>query len=399
MSSHPLDGRRVLALGGALSALTGGPLEGASIEAAALDRLTSGDLAGRDLILIDANAWEPEPLSAALQALSLRPNPPPVLLVGEHLPTGVVRNLLRLERSDVLEAPFTEEKLMAAVAALLAQPAPSAAAPDAAPSAAHHARCWAVVGAVGGSGATTVAIEIANALVTRATREKGVCLIDLNLADGSAAAYLGANAVMRLAELGSAVERLDASMLQAFVTPVSPRFDLLAAPRDPTSFDQIGREAVLRMLETACEVYEWVILDVPRHRRAWTLEALGGCDEVLVISELTVPALIAARSLSDEIDGALGSSGKPKIVLNRLASRMFGPAPNMSEAEKALQRKAEAGISSDWEAAAASVNLGGPIATHRPKSKIVLDVNRLVEGLVGHAAPTGNKLFKSKKAA
>ena len=61
-------------------------------------------------------------------------------------------------------------------------------------------------------------------------------------------------------------------------------------------------------------------------------------------------------------------------MLNRLASRMFGPAPSMAEAEKALQRKAEAGVTSDWEAAAASVNLGGPISTHRPKSKIVKDI-------------------------
>jgi pilus assembly protein CpaE len=392
MSAHPLEGKRVLALGGALSALTGGPLEGATIEAAALDRLSTGEIAGRDLIMVDANAWEPEPLSAALQALALRPDPPPVLLVGTHVATSVVRNLLRLERSDVLEAPVADDKLVAAITALLAQRAAPANLPvPVAP--AQHARVWAITGAVGGSGATTVAIEIANALVPHATRERGVCLIDLNLADGAASAYLGANATMRLSELGEAADRLDASMLQAFVTHVSPRFDLMAAPRSPDAFDHVGREAVLRLLETACEVYEWVILDVPRHRRPWTLETLGGCDEVLVISELTVPALIAARSLSDEIDRGLGAAGKPKIVLNRLASRMFGPAPNMAEAEKALQRKAEAGISSDWEAAAASVNLGGPIATHRPKSKIVLDVNRLVDKLAGVAPPVG----KSKK--
>jgi pilus assembly protein CpaE len=393
MSSNPLEGKRVLALGGALSALSGGPWEGATIEAAALDRLTAGEIAGRDLILIDANAWEAEPLSAALQALALRPDPPPVLMVGTHLSTAVARNLLRLERSDVLEAPFSEDKLVQALATLLAQPAAPAAEPAAAPG--QHARCWAVVGAVGGSGATTVAIEIANALAARGTRDKSVCLIDLNLADGAAAAYLGANATMRLGELGQAADRMDASMLQAFVTHVSPRFDLMAAPRAPDAFDHVSRETVLRMLETACEVYEWVIVDIPRHRRAWTLEALGGCDEVLVISELTVPALLAARALSDEIDRGLGAAGKPKIVLNRLASRMFGPAPNMSEAEKALQRKAEAGISSDWEAAAASVNLGGPIATHRPKSKIVQDVNRLVDRLAGEAPPAG----KSKKRA
>jgi pilus assembly protein CpaE len=155
----------------------------------------------------------------------------------------------------------------------------------------------------------------------------------------------------------------------------------MAGVRDPNAFDTIGREAVLRLLEVACECYDWVILDMPRHRRPWTLEALAGCDEVLVISELTVPALLAARAHSDEIEDGLGTGLRPRIVLNRLASRMFGPAPSMAEAEKALQRKAEAGISSDWEAAAASANLGGPIAQHRPKSKIVKDVQALVERL------------------
>ena len=386
MSSNPLEGRRVLALGGALSALSGGPWEGATIEAGALDRLSAGEIAGRDLILIDANAWEPEPLSAALQALALRPDPPPVLMVGTHLSTAVARNLLRLERSDVLEAPYTDEKLVQALATLLVQPATAAAQAAAAPE--QHARCWAVTGAVGGSGATTVAIEIANALVARGTRDKSVCLIDLNLADGAAAAYLGANATMRLGELGQAADRMDAALLQAFVTHVAPRFDLMAAPRSPDAFEHVSRDVLLRMLETACEVYEWVIIDIPRHRRAWTLEALGGCDAVLVISELTVPALLAARALSDEIDRGLGAAGKPKIVLNRLASRMFGPAPSMAEAEKALQRKAEAGISSDWEAAAASVNLGGPIATHRPKSKIVKDVQQLVDRLAAQSVAT-----------
>jgi pilus assembly protein CpaE len=140
------------------------------------------------------------------------------------------------------------------------------------------------------------------------------------------------------------------------------------------------------VLEIACETYDWVILDMPRHRRGWTLEALAGSDQVLVISELTVPALLAARALSDEIEENLGSGHKPHIVLNRLASRMFGPAPSMTEAERALQRKAVAGISSDWEAAAASANLGGPILQHRPKSKIVKDVQGLIEKLSAEPA-------------
>jgi pilus assembly protein CpaE len=314
-----------------------------------------------------------------------------VLLVGEQIPTMVVRNLLRLERSDVLEAPYTPEQVAAAIAGLMAAPVAAQALPTAASS-----RCWAVTGAVGGSGATTLAIEFATALAARSGKDKSVCLIDLNLADGAASAYLGAQPAMRLSDFGSTPERIDAAMLQAFVTPVSKQLDLLASPRDPDAFDTVSRDTILRMLEVACESYEWVILDRPRHRRGWTLDALSGADEVLVISELTVPALIAARSLAEEIETSLGGDHKPRIVLNRLASRMFGPAPSMAEAERALQRKADAGVSSDWEAAAAAANLGGPIAQHRPKSKIVKDIAQLVDRLT---EASGRKVASASKRA
>lgn len=383
MSSQPisppsLKGRRVLAMGEALKGLSQGPLKGARLEFSGLERLVGVGSADAELVIIDADAWEAPELAAGIQALTLCTAAPPILLIGTHLPTSVVRNLLRLERSDVLDAPYSHENIAAAIAGLMVEKAPVAAAPVAGSGV---ARCWAVIGAVGGSGATTVAIEIATQLCSRQDREKSVCLIDLNLADGATAAYLGASPAMRLEDLTAAAQRLDASMLQAFVTPVTGQLDLLAASRDPNAFDTVPREAILRMLEIACESYDWVVLDMPRHRRSWSLEALGGCDEVLVVSELTVPALLAARSLSDEIEGDMGAGEKPRIVLNRLASRMFGPAPSMAEAERALQRKAEGGISSDWEAAAASVNLGGPIAMHRPKSKIVKDVQTLVERL------------------
>ena len=375
-----LNGCRILALGAGLGVLRGGPLAGAAVEMGAVAQLEQLGPGGCDLVLIDADAFEAPALAGALKALAALRPAPPLLLVGQALPASLVRNVLRLDAADILEAPFSPEQLLAAVQGLLAQAEPALI------STSGDSRCWAITGAVGGAGATTITIEIAHALAVASSKDRSVCLVDLNLADGAAAAYLGAQPTLRLAEFGNAADRIDSAMLQAFVTPVSKGLDLMAGIRDPTAFDAVGRDAVLRLLEVACECYDWVILDVPRHRRSWTLEALSGCDEVLVISELTVPALLAARAYSDEIEDALGASLRPRIVLNRLASRMFGPAPTMVEAEKALQRKAEAGISSDWEAAAASANLGGPIAQHRPKSKIVKDVQALVEKLSAQPA-------------
>ena len=379
-----IRGRRILALGASFAAMAEGPLAGAALEMGSTGDLEILAPGVYDLILLDADAWDAPALAAAVKAFSTARACPPVLMVGANLPPGLVRNLMRLDASDILEAPFTADQFAVAVQTLLAdaQPAP---APSVGTS-----RCWAVSGAVGGAGATTIAIEIAHALAAISGKERSVCLVDLNLADGAAAAYLGAEPTLRLADFGQAADRIDASMLQAFVTPVSKNLHLMAGVRDANAFDAVGRDAVLRLLEVACECYEWVILDLPRHRRAWSLEVLSGCDEILVISELTVPALLAARAYSDEIEDSLGTGLRPRIVLNRLASRVFGPAPSMVEAERALQRKADAGVSSDWEAAAASANLGGPIAQHRPKSKIVKDIQVMVERLAAQPARKDN---------
>lgn len=376
MTHWSLLGRRILAVGEGLAPLARGALFGAVVELAGVDRLLEFQPGQAELVLIDADGVDHAQLQVALAALAGLSPAPPTLLVGAHIPVSLARALMRLPSSDVLETPFESEQLQAAIFGLLDQSEAHA------PPQAHTSRCWSVVGAVGGAGATTLAIEIASALAANSTKERGVCLVDLNLADGAAAAYLGVTGGMSVAQLGPVAERMDGALLAAFAVPASKGLDLLACPRDPLAFDQISREAVLRILEIACEAYDHVVVDMPRHRRSWSLEVLGGSDEVLVVSELTVPALLAARAFSEEVERALPSSPRPRIVLNRLATRMFGPAPSTAEAERALERKADGSISSDWEAAAASANLGGAIRQHRPKSKIVKDVQSLVERLL-----------------
>ena len=377
------DGKspRVLLLGERFAALAEQALPDAVFEVSGGDRLVepASIHGGYDLVLFDADAAEPQLVTEALEMLARRPSAPAAMLLGSHLTAGLVRALLKLQRSDVLETPFTAGDLARAATALIeAVPAPAAAAASTQP---HPSHCWVVCGAVGGSGATTISIELATYLADRKKKGERVALIDLNLADGQACAYLGSSANMHLGDASAAPDRIDPALLDAFAVKVEGTLDLFAAPRDPRAFDQVSAEAVCRLLEVACDVYDWVIVDMPRLRQPWTLDILGGADEVLVISELTVPALLSARALTLEIEAEMEGRA-PRIVVNRLASRVFGPAPSLTEAEKALQRKVTAGITSDWEAAACSVNLGGAIGHHRPRSKIVKDVGALAEKLI-----------------
>jgi pilus assembly protein CpaE len=375
------SGRHVLVVGQRLAPVAQEALTEARFEVAAGDRLDVLDQTHTptDLVVIDAEAADAVDLVVAIAALAARANPPAVLLAGAHLPASLVRALMKLPRSDVIEAPFTSVDLARAAAALLATAPPAA---QAAPAHEVNARCWTVVGSVGGCGATTIAVELATALARRSGAEQRVALVDLHLADGAAAAYLGATANMMLAVASAAPERIDTAVLEVFATRLADGLDLLAAPRDAKAFSKVSQTAVCRLLEMAAQTYDWIVVDLPRHHQPWTMDVLAGSDEVLVVSELTVPALLSARALAFEVETELTGGAQPRIILNRLASRVFGPAPSLAEAEKALQRKADGGITSDWEAAAASVNLGGSISHHRPRSKIVRDVGVLVDRLM-----------------
>ena len=342
MTSTELARKRVLVLGPALKALAEQALAGARIETVETDRTKALEALhpGLDLVLMDADAAGPELTREVIETLSGKSNGPGVLLIGAHLSAALVRALLKLDRSDVLEAPLVAAELTKAAVAVLARPAEEGA--DR-----HTCRCWAVLGSVGGCGATTLAIELAALLSKKAAKPGAVALVDLNLAYGAAHAYLGGGTNMRLGEASRSPERIDAAILDAFAYRVDAGFDLFAAPRDPMAFDRVSSAAVLRVLEMACQNYEAVIVDLPRFRHPWSLDVLAGADETLIISELTVPALLSAQAFANEIEADAPGGKKPRLILNRMSNRPFGPAPSRAEAEKALGRKVDGAITSD----------------------------------------------------
>jgi pilus assembly protein CpaE len=391
MSSTSLKDRRVLVVGTGLMACAEQGLPSAAIEPVSLEALDEALAQPRvaDLILIDADDVDAHRLALAIRGLAQAAAPPAVVMFAAHLPSSVARDLFRLKRVDVLEPPYSPADLARAAAHLLA--------PGGAEGGAHRSQVWSIIGAVGGAGGTTLAIELAATLAGRTLGDR-VALIDLNLADGAACAYLGAMAGMSLAEAAGAPERIDANLLDAFSVRAAGGFDLFASPRDPGAFAKVTPAVVCRLLDVACQVYDWVLVDLPRGRQPWSLDVLCGSDEVLVVSELTVPALLAARALVGEVEAELPDGKRPRLILNRLASRVFGPAPSRAEAERALGRKVDGAITSDWEAAACSVNLGGPISQHRPKSKIVKDVAVLVENLTATHASAQAAPLRAKVA-
>jgi len=343
------------------------------VELADLSRLSASEAAlkfGGGVILLEQGmpGWDQLLLKLAVD----RPGTA-VIVLSDQIPGNMVRALMKLEASDVLPVSATPDDIAEAVANFRATTNSGVGASSA---------CWAFRGAVGGAGVTTIAIETAFEMARRVGPGRA-CLVDLNVADGMTTSFLEAVPKLDLTALSAAPERLDPRLLAAWCYQHESGVSIIAAPRNPDADALATEPAILRLLDVACSVFEYVIVDVPRHMMPWTKSVLAVVDEAVVISELTVPSLHAAADMAREIDVLRRDTKPAKLVLNRMFQKKRLRAEfALDKAEQAIDRKIDATITSDWDAARTAVNLGRPIAEVVPKSLLVADVAKLTQSFL-----------------
>lgn len=318
-----------------------------------------------------------------------------VLMVSDNLPVHIVRALMKIEASDILPVSAGAEEILESIDRIRAAAEAAVAGGDGPASAV----CWAFRGAVGGAGVSTLAIESAFSLCEKVGPGK-VCLVDLNVADGMVSSFLEAVPKLDLAALSAAPERLDARLLAAWCWQHEDGVSTISAPRNPDADALATEAAILRLLDVACAEFPYVLVDMPRHMMPWTKPILGAVDEAVIVSELTVPSLHAAADMAREVDMLRSSDRKAKLVLNRMfPKKKFRAEFAVDKAEKAIDRKIDETITSDWDAARTAVNLGKPIGEVKPKSALVADVSRLVDSMMPEAAQQPVQQTNGKRRA
>ena len=120
---------------------------------------------------------------------------------------------------------------------------------------------FAFVGAKGGVGTTTTAVNVATALTKLA---KGpTLLVDLHLAYGDAAVFLGADPRFSLVDAFENMHRLDAEFLKSLVVNTASGIDLLASADRPAN-RPVDVRRLGEVVQLAASQYAYTVLDVPR---------------------------------------------------------------------------------------------------------------------------------------
>ncbi len=141
-------------------------------------------------------------------------------------------------------------------------------------------RVFAFVGAKGGVGTTTTAVNVAIELSRAAPRR--TLLMDLHMSNGDAGLFLGEEPRFSVADAIENVHRLDEGFLRSLVVHSKLHLDLLASA-DSAIRGPVESGRIRSLVEFAKRHYRYTVLDVPRSEPA-ALEALEPTAWIVIVA-------------------------------------------------------------------------------------------------------------------
>jgi pilus assembly protein CpaE len=219
-------------------------------------------------------------------------------------------------------------------------------------------RTVAVLGAKGGVGSTTVAVNLATAL--RTASGQPTLLMDLHLAHGDAAVFFGVEPRFSVLDALENIHRLDETYFKGLITGTTAGPDLLGSSNRPL---QGGVEAmrVRTLMEFTTTAYRYVVVDCPR-ADATMLEAIDSASTVVVVANQEMATLRSASRIANDLRMRCGAD-RVKLALNR-----FDPLSDIRQAdvERVLGGPVKYVFPSDYRSAVAALNRGEPLMRQAP---------------------------------
>lgn len=241
----------------------------------------------------------------------------------------------------------------------------------------HRGTVVAVFGCKGGSGATTIATNLAGALLG-ADEQRRVVLLDLDAQLGDVLVFLDLVSSYSWTDLLRNLHRLDDELVHRSLTTHSSGLRVVAQSGDLEEADKLDAAAVIQTLAFLRQHYDYVIVDGLRDFGELALAALDAADRVAVTLTQDVPALKnASRCLG--VFHRLGYRGdKLKLVVNRYHKRDKLDLETISDA---LGAPIDATVANDYATVIRSINEGVLLARSAPHAEVTESVRALLPAL------------------
>lgn len=251
-----------------------------------------------------------------------------VILIPEKLSTAGLRELLRLGAEDFIPYPLAEGALHDAIEKIRKEKAPApvkvAEVTDSATPPATGQRMdgksavFAVQNLAGGTGATTLAVNLAWELAHADKKNPpSVCVIDLDLQYGSVATYLDLPRREIVLELLQDAATMDTDGFKQALVSYHDKLSVFTIPAEIVPLDLIGPTEVTALLDLASQTFDIVVIDMPRTMVMWTETVLTRADVYFATLELDLRSAENAMRFIKACQSEELPLEKMNYVLNR----------------------------------------------------------------------------------
>ena len=291
-----------------------------------------------------------------------------------HPETGVVVVASRLDPPLMLEAMragvnewVTDPVSVADLDAAIARVAPTRAAQS-------GGQVVAFVGAKGGVGTTTLAVNLSTGI---ARHGSPTLLIDLHPAFGDAAVFLGAEPRFSVIDALENAQRLDEAFLGGLVAHTQAGPDLLASPAHGQA-GAVQSAQIRTLLTVAATHYPYVVLDCPRWDTA-VLDALESVTTIVMVVDQELATLRSASRMATTLRHRYGRDRVKTVVARYDAAAEIGRA----DIERVMGDTIDHVLPSDYRLAVEALNTGEPLVLAKSPNKLSTSIDKLVHDLTG----------------
>ncbi|MEL6375588.1 MAG: AAA family ATPase [Pseudomonadota bacterium] len=229
-----------------------------------------------------------------------------VVLIAEDVSPASLHHLLRQGADEFVPYPLPENELQAAIERMRQkQEMVQAATTFQGGSAPAAGVLFAVQGIAGGTGATTLAVNLAWELANvEKENPPRVCIIDLSLQTGTVATFLDLPRRDVVYEMWADTDTMDDDIFRQALVDYEEKLWALTAPTDILPLDMISSEDVTKVLEIARQKFDYVVVDMPGTLVQWTETVLNASQIYFTTLELDMRsaqnALRLKRALRSE---------------------------------------------------------------------------------------------------
>ncbi|MBP7935804.1 MAG: AAA family ATPase [Phycisphaerae bacterium] len=238
-----------------------------------------------------------------------------------------------------------------------------------------------VVGSAGGSGATTVACNLAMELVH--TTNRRCALVDLNLEFGDVCTVLDCSPNYSIADVCGQGAEIDRTVMTKALYNLPCNVSILARPGELERAYDVTPEGVEGALRTLSTMFSYVVVDMPRTLDALNAAAVKNADYTLIVTQLGVPFIRNATRMFDGLIRTGMPEDRVQIVLNRCNADNDRIKPE--EVEAHFGQPIFAMIPNDYKRVQSALDLGHPIVADAPSSPARLAIEQLAKKLTSQA--------------